>query len=186
MLHAAVRYRILQDSRGIPSMATSVVRRKAPLYDTDRQAWLERQAGLARTRNVAALDLDNIAEELEDMGRAERRELRARLETLLMHLLKYELQPAARSGGWRGTIVEQRLRIRDTLTESPRLQGYLKRLFDAGEAYADALERAVAETGLSLGDFPEACAYTLDQALDPAFWPGPAPHLAPAPRRRRR
>jgi len=167
-------------------MAASIVRRKAPLYDTDRQAWLERQAELARTRHVAALDLDNIAEELEDTGRAERRELRARLETLLMHLLKYEFQPAARSGGWRGTIVEQRLRIRDTLTESPSLRGYLERLFDDGEAYADALERAAAETELSLGDFPESCACTLDQALDPAFWPGPAPHHAPPARRRRR
>ena len=167
-------------------MVAPVVRHKAALYDTDRQAWLERQVELARAGRVAALDLDNIAEELEDMGKAERRELRARLETLLMHLLKHEFQPKARSGGWRGTIVEQRLRIRDALAESPNLHGYLERIFQAGDGYSDARERAAAETGLTAGEFPQACPYSLDQALDPGFWPGPVTPIAPASPRRRR
>ena len=157
-------------------MAASLIRRKAPTYDADRIAWLERQAAPARSGDAAALDLDHLAEELEDMGRAERRELRSRLETLLMHLLKYEFQPPARSASWRGTIVDQRLRIRDALDESPNLLRFLERSFVEAACYADALARAIAETGLAIEQFPETCPYTLDQALDPGFWPGPGPH----------
>jgi hypothetical protein len=168
-------------------MAASLIRRKAPTYDDDRVAWLERQAELARAGDAAALDLDHLAEELDDMGRAERRELRSRLETLLMHLLKYEFQHAARSASWRGTIVDQRLRIRDALDESPSLKRFLERSFAEAGCYDGALARAVAETELPIDRFPDACPYTLDQALDTTFWPGPGPHPALGrPSRRRK
>ncbi|WP_207458765.1 DUF29 domain-containing protein [Azospirillum sp. SYSU D00513] len=146
--------------------------KQAPLYDVDRLAWLENQAALARAGRSGALDLENLAEELDVMVRSERRELRNRLVVLLVHLLKHEFQPAMRSGSWRGSIVEQRRRIRDTIEESPSLRRWFADLAADPAVYTDAVEQAAAETGLPPNAFPQICPYGAESIMDPSFWPG--------------
>lgn len=145
------------------------------LYDEDFVAWIERQAALLRSGTLTALDRANLAEELEDMGKAKRQELRSRLEVLLTHLLKYQFQPAMRTGNWLGTIGEQRHRIEDVVEESPSLRPLLAELLEDAKLYKRAIQKAALETGLSAGTFPPVNPYG-GRALDDRFWPGPGPH----------
>ncbi|WP_247893335.1 DUF29 domain-containing protein [Azospirillum endophyticum] len=145
------------------------------LYDEDFVAWIERQAALLRAGPLTALDRANLAEELEDMGKAKRQELRSRLEVLLTHLLKYQFQPAMRTGSWLGTIGEQRHRIEDVVEESPSLRPLLAELLEDAKLYKRAVQKAALETGLPAGTFPPVNPYGR-QALEDHFWPGPGPH----------
>ena len=77
---------------------------KPSLYDTDYVAWLEEQVAHLRAGRLAALDVENVAEELESLMRRERRQLENRLEVLILHLLKWDHQPDQRSNRWRATV----------------------------------------------------------------------------------
>ena len=92
------------------------------LYEEDFFAWTIEQARLLRAGELSAVDTANIAEEIESMGRSDRRELQSRLVVLIMHLLNWRFQPSARSRSWSATIEEQRLQIENILSESPSLQ----------------------------------------------------------------
>jgi Domain of unknown function DUF29 len=146
------------------------------LYETDLALWSQRQADLLRQRRFADLDLENLIEEVEGVGASERKEIYSRLIVLLHHLLKWEFQPEARSYGWRGTIGEQRLRIRAVLAASPSLATRPQEVI--GDAYAVARIRAARETGLAVSFFPEACPVSAETALDDGHWPGPIDPLA--------
>jgi hypothetical protein len=139
------------------------------LYEQDLCLWLAQQAALLREGRFAELDLANLIEEIEDMGRSAKKALKSNLIVLLTHLLKFQFQPEQRSGGWHGSIVEHRRRLRDDFEESPGLRPYAAEVFP--RAYADAREQASAETGLPLRSFPKGSPYTLEQALDPKFLP---------------
>ncbi len=145
------------------------------VYAEDFVAWVDRQANLLRAGKLDGLDRANLAEELEDMGKAKRQELRSRLEILLTHLLKYQHQPDMRSGSWRGTIGEQRRRIEDVIEESPSLRSTLAALLEDPKLYRHAVQQALLETGLSKRVFPETNPYGA-AALDAWFWPGVGPH----------
>lgn len=147
-------------------------------YDADFVAWLENQARHARRGEIAALDLDNIAEELEGMARSDRREIRNRLVVLLLHLLKYQLQPRRRGSGWLGTIGEQRSRIAAVIDDSPSLRGYPASII--GQCYAEARSRAALETRLPEQVISEGCPFGVEQVLDPRWLPADAPRQ-PAP-----
>ena len=82
--------------------------RNSVAYDDDFFAWTQEQARLLRDGELADIDVENLAEEIESMGRSVRRELRNRLALLIMHLLKWRFQPAFRSRSWSSTIIEQR------------------------------------------------------------------------------
>jgi hypothetical protein len=140
-------------------------------YDEDFFAWTVEQARLLRAGEWSALDVANLAEEIESMGRSVRRELRSRLIVLLMHLLKWQNQTAARSRRWSLTIDEQRLQVESLLTESPSLRPLLAGL--VADAYPIARLRAVAETGLAESEFPAACRFTVEQILSDSFLPEP-------------
>lgn len=139
------------------------------LYERDFHLWLEQQAALLRQRRLDELDVANLLEEIEAMARRDRKAIKSNLVVLLTHLLKHQFQPDQRSSGWSGSIVEHRQRLRDDFEESPSLRQHAAEVF--GRAYADARERASAETALPLRTFPESCPYTLEQTLDPAFLP---------------
>jgi Domain of unknown function DUF29 len=139
------------------------------LYERDLCLWLERQAALLRKGRFAELDLDNLIEEIEAMTRRDKKAVKNNLVVLLTHLLKHEFQPAQRSSSWRGSIVEHRQRLQDDFEESPSLRPHAAAVFS--RAYADARERASAESSLPLGTFPTSSPYTLDQTLDPKFLP---------------
>jgi hypothetical protein len=89
-------------------------------YETDVIAWAEEQAAFLRSGNLAALDIEHLAEEIEDVGKSERRELASRLAVLAAHLLKWQFQPNRRGNSWRRTIKEQRRAIAAHLIETPQ------------------------------------------------------------------
>ncbi len=96
----------------------------AAAYDEDFYAWTQKQARLLRAGEFSQLDIENVAEELESMGRSDRNEIESRLEVLLMHLLKWQLQIKLRSPSWSGAMREQRRRIVKLLGESPSLRPF--------------------------------------------------------------
>ena len=141
------------------------------LYETDYLQWIETTVEKLHSRDYANMDWDNLIEEIEDMGRNERRSLESNLIVVLLHLLKWQYQPERRSGSWEGSIIEHRRRIRKALKESPSLQPYLESIF--AEAYVEAVKQAKAETGLPLEAFPLQCPYELTAVVDDEFLPLP-------------
>jgi len=139
------------------------------LYETDFYSWTQQQAQLLRAGNWTALDRDNLAEEIETIGRQEREQLTNRFGILLGHLLKWQYQPERRSNSWRATIKDQRTRIDRLLKQNPSLKPYLVEAF--AEGYEDAINLAVSETELPETTFPATCPYAIEQALDRGFLP---------------
>ncbi|QVL50074.1 MAG: DUF29 domain-containing protein [Thiocapsa sp.] len=142
------------------------------LYEHDIHAWTQQTAELLRQRRFQELDIERLVEELETMGRRDRQELVSRLKILLGHLLKWQYQPAHRSSSRRGSILEQRLRIRDLLQDSPSLKPLFAEA--AASAYRDGATLASKETGLSEAHFPEALPYAPDGLLEDDWLPGDA------------
>lgn len=138
-------------------------------YDSDFYAWLMKNARLLRDRQFAEVDSEHVAEELESMGRHEKRALISRLTVLLAHLLKWQYQPARRCKSWRNTISTQRMDISELLQDSPSLRYALEER--VASAYEKAKLSAEDETGISQESFPSACPFTLTQLLDRAFFP---------------
>jgi hypothetical protein len=136
-------------------------------YQTDFYAWTQQQAKLLRNKEIDRIDWCNLAEEIEDMGRSEKRQLESRLEILIMHLLKWQFQPNFRSRSWQLTIKEQRLRLEKLLAENPSLKSSLADIKE--KIYPLAVISAEKETGLS--SFPETCPYDLTEIFTPEFFP---------------
>lgn len=139
------------------------------LYETDFYAWTQRQAGLLRAEEFSEVDWNNLIEEIETLGRSDKRELISRLEVLLTHLLKWQLQARKRGKSWRATIAEQRRRLRGLLAESPSLRAQLDEFVTS--TYPDAVQAAAIETGLPPQTFPPQCPWRAAQIMDEEFWP---------------
>lgn len=139
-------------------------------YEKDFYAWTIHNAQLLREGKLSEIDIENVAEEIESMGKSEKRELINRLAVLLAHLLKWELQSERRSNSWKYTIKEQRLRLQDLLKDSPSLKSSLVENLD--HAYEHAMVIAIGETDLSEKKFPKKCPFSLHQILDKEFFPG--------------
>lgn len=138
-------------------------------YERDFHAWALENAALLRQRQFMEVDVENIAEELDSMGRSERHELVNRLAVLLAHLLKWRFQPERRGKSWRATIQEQRLRIHEHLAESPSLRHHLESSYL--KAYRYAVLRVTQETPLEETALPVICPFTWEQMLDEGYWP---------------
>ncbi|HVC63485.1 MAG TPA: DUF29 domain-containing protein [Acetobacteraceae bacterium] len=139
------------------------------LYEQDFYAWANQQAALLRAGKLDSADVANIAEEIESMGRSEKRELVNRLAVLLLHLSKWRFQPAFQSASWRSGIEEQRLRLGDHLKDNPSLKAQINSAVD--NAYRLARVDAERETGLARTTFPQTCPFTFDQAIAEDFRP---------------
>ena len=139
------------------------------LYKTDFYSWTQQQAQLIRSGNLEALDLDNILEELESMGKSEYRQFSHRLDILLMHLLKWQFQPEQRSTSWEGSIKEQRYRLSRLLNANPGIKPEIPSMIS--EAYGVAKISAYKETGIPEDNYPEQCPWTFEQVMDSGFWP---------------
>jgi Domain of unknown function DUF29 len=148
---------------------TTEIRSIKALYEADYVAWAERMAQLMREGKFDQIDWENIAEEISSLGRAEKQALESNLIILLVHLSKWQYQPSMRCGSWKGSIVEHRRRIRKALKDSPSLKPYLETQLD--ECYQDALEQAIAETGLAAEQFPQLLPYKSPDILNPDFLP---------------
>ena len=139
------------------------------LYEQDFWLWTQTMAEALKAGNFSQLDLVNLAEEVDSLGRSDRRELQSRLTVLLMHLLKWQFQPGMQSGSWRGTLAEQRIRILKLLKESPSLRSFFEASVD--ECYDDAKVKASEETGLTMAVFPVVCSYSIEDILRIEFLP---------------
>jgi hypothetical protein len=139
----------------------------ANLYETDFYAWTLEQSKLLKEGDFKHLDIINLVEEIESLGKQQRQELRNRLGVLIGHLLKWDYQPEKRSKSWRVTIQIQRREISDLLEENPSLKPYLSEAIAKG--YQAALDLVRLETPLDYEDLPKNCPYTPEQLFDPNF-----------------
>ena len=149
----------------------------ARLHDEDFYAWTQDQAGrlrrLGAERANVDLDLDNLAEEIESMGRSEYRAIESAMERIVEHLLN--LQHAPRSEpreGWQRSVLEHRLRARRDLEDNPSLRGRLDQM--RTRCWPSALRLAgdsLAAAGEAGGVLPRDCPYSVDEILDPDWLP---------------
>ena len=145
-------------------------------YETDLYTWALHNAQLLRQGRFAELDVEHLAEELEDMGRNNRQEIVSRLKILIAHLLKWQYQFKQiaeiwpwEGGSWRSTIIEQRVQLNDKLATNPSLKPFL--LEAVANAYPHAVKLAAKETKIPTTDFPQKCLYSIEQILDEDFYP---------------
>ncbi|GCL38662.1 MULTISPECIES: DUF29 domain-containing protein [Sphaerospermopsis] len=137
---------------------------KTNLYEQDFYLWIETTAQHLRKGDFTEVDLGNLIEEIESMGRSEKRELKSRLIVLLMHLLKWHYQPEKRSASWQSTITEQRICLEELLEDSPSLQPLFTELF--ADCYNKARLKASQETGIKLNFFPQESPFSLDEVMN--------------------
>lgn len=138
-------------------------------YHKDFYAWANEQAGKLRAHQFTGLDIENIAEELETLGRSEKRELISRLEVLLTHLLKWQFQSMRQSRSWELTIKQQRLRLQQHLSDNPSLKSQLNDAID--RAYQLAVIEAQKKISLPKSTFSTECPYSWNQIKNDEFYP---------------
>ena len=140
------------------------------LYEADFYAWTQEQAMLLRSQQLSRIDLLNLVEEIESLGKQQRQELRNRLSVLVGHVLKWHYQPQHRSRSWLATLRIQRLDITELLEDNPSLKPYIEKALH--KAYLKGVELTVGETNLPNRTFPTECPYSLVEILDSRFYPG--------------
>lgn len=138
-------------------------------YEKDFYAWTIHNAQLLRKRKLSEIDIENIAEEIESMGKSEKRELINRLIVLMAHLLKWKLQKVRRSKSWTITIKNQRVELNDLLEESPSLKKEMEEKFK--HAYERAIGMAAEQTGIDEETFPKKPPFTLKECLKSSYLP---------------
>jgi hypothetical protein len=141
----------------------------ATTYENDIVAWAKEQAYLLRTGKLSAIDIEHIAEEIEDVGNSEQRELANRMALLLSHLLKWQYQPVRQSGSWQRTIKEQRKAIARRLKNTPSLKVSTNDSEWLEDAWGDAISITINETGTD--SFPESCPWTIENILSENWLP---------------
>lgn len=139
------------------------------LYERDFINWVHHNSGLLRSGCLEKADIDDIAEEIEDLGRSQHRALESHLEILIEHLLKWKIQPERRSRSWRNTIRGQRAQIARVLGKMPSLAPQLRP--NLGEIYDRSVLGALLDTRLPEKAFPPSSPFSLDQILDQNFFP---------------
>ena len=137
------------------------------LYETDFYRWTIEQSRLLALGKLEGLDLVNLVEEIESLGKQQQQELRNRLGILLGHILKWEYQPEKRSKSWRVTIRGQRREIKFLLAKNPSLKSYLNEAISL--AYMQGVDLVVEETPLDDQDLPQVCPYQIEQIFDASF-----------------
>ena len=138
-------------------------------YQKDFYSWTCEQAELLKAGRFNELDVSNLIEEIETMGRSEKRELQSRLMVLLVHLLKWHYQPTRRGRSWSLTIKGQRINLEDVINDNPGLKAQLLDLLN--NAYRLAIVEVSKQTMLEESIFPVKCPWTLDQIRDEGYFP---------------
>lgn len=137
-------------------------------YDTDYFNWCNKQAELIKNKEFEKLDFENLVEEIESLGRSEKRAVTSYLKNLLLHLLKYRFQPMMRSRSWISSIVFSRKDFKEILNENPSLKSKLNEMIES--AYSSARLKAEHETGLDSSTFPKVCCFSIDEIFDDEFY----------------
>jgi hypothetical protein len=138
-------------------------------YEKDFYAWAIENAELLRQKKFEEIDIEHIAEEIESMGKNDKRGIISHLRVLIAHLLKWQYQPEFRTNSWKSTIRNARYQIRALLEDSPSLKREIHLKLD--RAYKDALNIASDETGMAEEAFPKHCTFSLEQCLHNEFFP---------------
>jgi hypothetical protein len=136
-------------------------------YERDFYSWSQEQARLIRAGRHEAIDRDNVAEEIESLGREQFNKLESALRILLLHFLKWDHQPSLRSRSWVLSVAAQRVEIEDILGDNPGLKPRIDEAIT--RAYRKARIAAARETELDLGTFPEPCPYGWDDIVKREF-----------------
>jgi hypothetical protein len=144
------------------------------LYECDYYTWALVNAATIRERRLEDVDLDNVAAEIEDLGKSQESALESHLKVLLLHLLKLQYQPRRTTRSWQLTVREQRLALRKVLRSNPGLRREAKLREILNDAYQEARVAAARETRLKEERFPLDCPWTFQQAEDDKFFPGKA------------
>jgi len=139
------------------------------IYTTDFNEWVQQTAQLLRSRRWQDLDLQHLIEEVEDLGKSERRGVASQLTRLLLHLLKWQYQPQRRSDSWLDSITDARTQIDLAIADSPSLRTYPEAQLK--QSYQRARRQAAKQTKKPLEVFPEDCPYALDLVLDEDWLP---------------
>lgn len=140
-------------------------------YESDVIAWAQEQARLLRAGRFDALDIEHIADEIEDVGKSEQRELESRMAVLLAHLLKWSVQPQRRGSSWTATIRTQREGIKRRLRKTPSLKASLSDADWWADAWDDARSQASAETQIPFDRLPKTCPWSVEQVVSEEFFP---------------
>ncbi len=139
-------------------------------YESDVIAWANEQAAFIRAGRFDLLDIEHIADEIEDVGKSEQREFESRMAVLIMHLIKWHYQPSHRSKSWERTIKLQRTMLNRRLSKTPSLKTELKNPDFWSDTWSDAVLSAEKETNL-LDLFSDTCPWDFEQIINPEFWP---------------
>lgn len=140
-------------------------------YDTDFFAWTVEQASLLKTGQLSDIDIDNLVEEIETMGRSEKRALTSHLTVLIAHLLKWQFQPTLQGRSWLNTINHQRRAIGKVIKDSPSLKRFLNDADWLQEVWEDAVKDAAIETGFTQDMFPICPIWQIEQILQEGYFP---------------
>jgi hypothetical protein len=152
------------------STAVSFHPPETDLYDEDFYAWTTKTAFLLRENRFSEIDIAHLAEELEDMGKRERRSLKSHIRNVILHLLKWQYQSDKRSPSWRQSIRNGRIEIHELLHDSPSLANLVDQILD--DDYPAAQADAVDETGLDENTFPVQCPFTVEASTDHGIFAG--------------
>ena len=139
-------------------------------YEKDFFKWTKSQARLLKNQEFSKLDIVNLIEEIESLGRSEKRALQSYLEVLLMHMLKKKYQKKADTRSWDLSIKSSNHKVQQVLSDNPTLKSKLKDIVT--DAYYSARLSAAAETGLDEKKFPEECPWSLKELfpyLEPKY-----------------
>ncbi|NEP17726.1 MAG: DUF29 domain-containing protein [Leptolyngbya sp. SIO4C1] len=139
------------------------------VYLADFNQWIHLTAQLLRERRWQELDIEHLVEEIEDLGKSERRAIASQLTRLLLHLLKWQYQPQRRSDSWLDSITDARTQIALTIQDSPSLKHYPAETL--ASSYQRGRRQAATQTGLAIDLFPETCPYDLSDILNEAWLP---------------
>jgi hypothetical protein len=140
-------------------------------YEQDIVAWAREQAALLREGKLSAIDIEHIAEEIEDVGKSEQRELASRLAVLLAHLLKWQYQPDRRGSSWQATLRIQRAAIDRRLRKTPSLRPMLEDEDWISDMWGDARQQAANEMQIGMAVLPETCPWSMTATLEEGFYP---------------
>ncbi|MCG9890561.1 MAG: DUF29 domain-containing protein [Thermosynechococcaceae cyanobacterium MS004] len=138
-------------------------------YLVDFSAWIDETAQLLRDRRWQEIDVTHLVEEIQDLGKSEKRAISSQLTRLLLHLLKWQFQPQRRSDSWLDSITDARTQIALAIEDSPSLGNYPAQQLQ--ESYSRACRQAAKQTGMDLSTFPPACPYTLELVLSEDWLP---------------
>ncbi len=138
-------------------------------YEADVVAWANEQAALLRAGKFSQLDIEHIADEVEDVGKSEKRELKSHMANLLAHLLKWQFQQERRGASWQVSIRSRRKEVLQALDETPSLRPSLADPDWLEIVWGKAVDQANIETGIK--DLPATCPWSIDQVLGPDFFP---------------